>query len=193
MFGGETQLPAAEDQRAGRHPADLRLVAAAAARPRRSASSASASCPPGCSGCRTRRPAAATASRCTWSLYGAADHLLLLLLHLGRVQSGRHGREPAQVRRLPAGHPAGQEHGGVPRLCADPPDGDRRGLHRRGLPAARGADRPATRSALLLRRHLDPDRGLGDDGHGGADPVAPAGAPVRRADQEVASCAAAKR
>ena len=27
---------------------------------------------------------------------------------------------------------------------------------------------------LRLHRHLDPDRGLGDDGHGGADPVAPA-------------------
>jgi hypothetical protein len=46
-------------------------------------------------------------------LYGAADRLLLLLLHLGRVQPRGHGGEPAQVRRLPAGHPAGQAHGGV--------------------------------------------------------------------------------
>ena len=37
----------------------------------------------------------------------------------------------------------------------------------------------------LLRRHLDPDRRVGDHGHGGPDPVAPAGAPVRRPDQEV--------
>ncbi len=46
-------------------------------------------------------------------LYGAADHLLLLLLHLGRVQSRRDGGEPAQVRRLPAGHPPGQADGRV--------------------------------------------------------------------------------
>ena len=38
---------------------------------------------------------------------------------------------------------------------------------------------------VLFGRHLDPDRRLGDHGHGGADPVASAGAPVRRPDQEV--------
>ena len=33
----------------------------------------------------------------------------------------------------------GQAHGRVPGLCADPPDRDRRGLHGRGLPAARSS------------------------------------------------------
>ena len=130
------------------------------------------------------RPAAARPA----AVHGAlrrADHLLLLLLHLGGVQSRRDGGEPAQVRRLPAGHPPGQAHGRIPRLRADPPDRDRRGLHHRGLPAARGPDRPTIGGSLLLRRHLDPDRGLGDHGHRGPDPVAPAGAPVRRPDQEV--------
>ena len=38
------------------------------------------------------------------------------------------------------------------------------------------------RVAVLFRRHLDPDRGVGHHGHGDADPVAPAGAPVRGPD-----------
>ena len=38
---------------------------------------------------------------------------------------------------------------------------------------------------LPLRRHLDPDRRVGDHGHRGPDPVAPAGPPVRGPDQEV--------
>jgi preprotein translocase subunit SecY len=62
-----------------------------------------------------------------------ADHLLLVLLHLDRVQSGGDGREPAQVRRLPAGHPSGQAHRRVPGLRADPPDRDRGRLHHRRL------------------------------------------------------------
>ena len=49
-------------------------------------------------------------------LYGAADRLLLLLLHLRGVQPGGHRGEPAQVRRLHARHPARQAHGGIPRL-----------------------------------------------------------------------------
>ena len=38
--------------------------------------------------------------------------------------------------------------------------------------------------AVLLRRHQPADRGLGDHGHGGADPVASDRASVRGADQE---------
>ena len=34
------------------------------------------------------------------------------------------------------------------------------------------------RPAVLFRRHLDPDRGVGDDGYGHADPVASAGASI---------------
>ena len=45
---------------------------------------------------------------------------------------------------------------------------------------------PPVRDPVLLRRHLGADRRVGDDGHDPADPVAPAGAPVRGLDREVA-------
>ncbi len=53
----------------------------------------------------------------------------------------------------------------------------------RGVPAAGNPDQQLRR-AVLFRRHQHHDRRLGDDGHGDADPVAPAGAPVRRADPQ---------
>ena len=56
-----------------------------------------------------------------------------------------------------------------------------------GLPAA-GVPDLAVRGAVLFRRHQPADRRHRDHGHGRADPVAPAGAPVRRPDQEGASC-----
>jgi preprotein translocase subunit SecY len=37
-------------------------------------------------------------------------HLLLLLLHRGRLQSRGNGRESEEERRLHSGHPSGQEH-----------------------------------------------------------------------------------
>ena len=53
MFGGETSLPAAEDQRLRRDPADLRLVAAAAAGLRADQlPRPMPTCRTGCSGCR---------------------------------------------------------------------------------------------------------------------------------------------
>ena len=70
----------------------------------------------------------------------ARHHLLLLLLHLDRVQSGRDGRQSAQVRRLPAGHPSGQADGGISGLRADAPDRHRRGLHHLRLLAAGNPD-----------------------------------------------------
>ena len=42
--------------------------------------------------------------------YIGSDRLLLLLLHDGRVQSGRHRRQSQEERRLRARHPARQEH-----------------------------------------------------------------------------------
>src|ERR1035438_3507545 len=45
---------------------------------------------------------------------------------------------------------------------------------------ARTADQQL-RIAVLLRRHVHPDRRLGDDGYRHADPVASAGASIRRA------------
>ena len=62
------------------------------------------------------------------------DPLLLLLLHVDRLQPDRHGRQHAQVRRVHPRHPAGPEDGRLHRhgpVAAD----DRR----RGLPDLRGA------------------------------------------------------
>src|SRR6185437_1494883 len=40
------------------------------------------------------------------------------------------------------------------------------------------------RAAVLFRRHVAPDRGQCDDGHGRPDPWSSAGAPIRRADSK---------
>ena len=76
------------------------------------------------------RPAAAHSRLC------GAHHLLRLLLHRRRLQSEGHGRQPAQVRRLPAGHPSRREDGRIHRLRSDPHHGGRRHLPRRRLRAA---------------------------------------------------------
>ena len=52
------------------------------------------------------------------------------------------------------------------------------GLHPAGDPDL------AILGAVLFRRHQPADRRQRDDGHRGADPLAPAGASVRGADQE---------
>ena len=54
-------------------------------------------------------------------VYRRADHLLLLLLHLDRLQSGRDGGEPAQVWRVHSGLSPRQADGRASRLRADPP------------------------------------------------------------------------
>ena len=65
------------------------------------------------------------------------DRVLLLLLHGDRLQPDRDRRQSAQIRRLHPGHPAGQEHRRLSRLCADPADRDRRGLSRRRCASCR--------------------------------------------------------
>jgi preprotein translocase subunit SecY len=60
----------------------------------------------------------AMASRCT-TCSSRRHHLLRLLLHVDRLQSGRHGRQHAQVRRLHPRHPPGQEDVGLHRPRAD--------------------------------------------------------------------------
>src|SRR6201993_4175515 len=52
------------------------------------------------------------------------DRVLLLLLHHGRVQSERHGRESEEERWLRARHPPRQEHCRVPRIHPQSPDRD---------------------------------------------------------------------
>ncbi len=58
-------------------------------------------------------------------LYAAADPVLLLLLHLDRLQSGRDGGESEEIWRRLSRHPARQEKRAVHRLYADPHHGDR--------------------------------------------------------------------
>ena len=117
------------------------------------------------------------------AVYVATDRVLRLLLHLDRLQSAGDGRQPAQVRRLPAGHPPWRQDGRVHRLRADAHHGGRRHLSGGRVRAARAADL-LRRGAVLLRRHVPADRGQRDDGYGGADPEPSAGASVRRSDQE---------
>ena len=119
------------------------------------------------------------------ALYVGSDHLLCLLLHGDRVQPAGHSREPAQARRLHPGHPAGSAHRRVPRLRAHAADRGRLALSRPGLRVARDPDL-AVLGAVLFRRHQPADRGLGDHGHHGADPVASDRAPVRGPDPEIA-------
>ncbi len=168
MTGGENSFLPLEDQRVGRHPADLRFVAVAAADDGARLSiecEAAELAELAAAGRRAAHSRKAAVHAALWR----ADHFLLLLLHLGRLQSGRHGGEPAQVRRQPAGYSSGQADGGIYRFRTDTPDHDRRHLHRRGVP---GAGIPGRRERILcLRRHFDPDRRVGDHGHGGPNPV----------------------
>ncbi len=109
------------------------------------------------------------------------DHLLLLFLHRGGLQPGGDGGQPEEIRRLHPRHSPRQRHRRVFRPDPDPADHGRRHLPGGDLPAAGNPDH-RLRPAILFRRHLDPDRGLGYNGHRDADPVASAGASIRRPD-----------
>ena len=170
---GRCLASAAQAQCLRRDPADLRLLAAAAA-DHRGAASAHASR----AGVAQRhrrgpraRPAALVCDLCR------ADPVLRVLLHLDRAQPAGDGRQPAQVRRLPAGHPAGRQDRRVHRLRADAHHGGGRPLSGRGLRAA-GAAIVLRPRQLLFRRHLAADRGQRDDGYRCADSKPPARAPV---------------
>ena len=113
-----------------------------------------------------------------------ADRVLRLLLHGGRVQPAGDGRQPAQVRRLPAraSGPGAKTAEYIDyvltRITVVGAHLSRRGLRAAGDPdLLRGG-------AVLLRRHVAADRGQRDDGYGGAGPEPSAGAPVRGPDQE---------
>ena len=170
---------AAEDQHLGRDPADLRQFHPADSGDHRRLLGRHG---PGwlqidrAPSCRTGTP-----------LYMAAvrgdDHLLLVFLHRGGVQPGGDRGQPEEIRRVHPGHPAGQRDRRVLRLRADAADHGGRALPGGGLPAAGDPDQ-RLRAAVLFRRHLDPDRGLGYHGHRDADPVASAGASVRRPDPQ---------
>ena len=80
----------------------------------------------GRAGCSSSATSSRTASRCSWLLYAGDDHLLLVFLHRGGVQSGGDGGQPEEIRRLHPRHPPGQRHGRVFRLRADAADHGRR-------------------------------------------------------------------
>ena len=73
----------------------------------------------------------------------------------------------------------GQRDGRVFRPHSDTADDRRRHLPGGHLPAAANPDH-RLRAAVLFRRDLDSDRGVGYHGYGDADPVASAGTPIRR-------------
>ena len=158
---------AAEAQRLGRDSADLRVVDPAAADDDRQLQRRR-TCR---TGCRPSSPISAAASRSIMLLYARADPVLLLLLHLDRLQSGGDGGQSEEVwrRSFPASGPA-RGRARIHRLCADPHHRDRRALSGRRLPDPGIHVRTSTTCQLLAGRHLDPDRGQRHHGHGGADP-----------------------
>ena len=114
---------------------------------------------------------------------GAADHRLHVLLHLGAVQPGRPGRQPAQVRRLHPGHPSRAADRGVSRPRAAAPDAAGLALPRN----RRGGAEPLHQVLRLLagdgpraRRHLRADRRRRRARHDAPDGVADDDAPLRR-------------
>jgi preprotein translocase subunit SecY len=152
MFAGRHLAPAAQAQHGRRHPADLRLLAAAAADH---------------GGELLRRPGAGLAElhRRPARPRPAAvpvrlrrhDRLLRLLLHGDRVQSEGHGRQPEEARRLHSRHPAGRAHGGIHRLRADP--GPRSGALYLALVCLLPEILISHGRAVLFRRHVAADRG----------------------------------
>ncbi|MET3786250.1 hypothetical protein ABIC24_003877 [Methylobacterium radiotolerans] len=100
---GPDLVPAAQAQHLGRDPADLRLVAAAAAGHRRELLGQRWRHRLARHGHRLSRPRHA-------AVHGAlrgADHLLHVLLHGGGVQSAGDGRQPEEAWRLHPGYPPG--------------------------------------------------------------------------------------
>ena len=91
---GRHLAPAAEAQHVGRHPADLRLVAAAAAGDASPASPTRRRCPAGCSAIVA---ALGHGQPLYMVLYARADRLLRLLLHRHRLQPEGHGRQSEEA------------------------------------------------------------------------------------------------
>ena len=115
---------------------------------------------------------------------GGADHRLHVLLHVGPVQPGRPGGQPAQVRRLHPGHPAGPADGGVSRPRAAAPDAARLALprHRRGRSEhLHPLLRVLAGDVARTRRHLGADRRRCRARHDAPDGVPDDDASLRRA------------
>ncbi len=100
-------------------------------------------------------------------LLSGADRVLRVLLYRDRVQPDRDRRQSQEAWRLHSGHPAGRTHRRIHRLRAVARHGAGRCLSRDRLPDPRNPDLLRL-GAVLLRRHLAPDRGQRDHGYGGA-------------------------
>ena len=148
MFEGQSSHLPLKLNTSGRDPADLRLVAAAAADHGRELQRRQG---PGVvpvdHHAARPRPTAVSVS------LSRADRVLRVLLHRDRVQPDRDRRQSQEARRLHSGHPAGRAHGRIHRLRADPHHRGRRGLSRDRLSDSRNSDL-LRRGAVLLRRHL---------------------------------------
>ena len=71
------------------------------------------------------------------TMYAVPDHLLLLLLYGAGVQRARDGRQPQEVGRLHPRHPPRSADRRIHRQGAHAAHAVGRGVHHRGLPAAR--------------------------------------------------------
>ena len=96
-----------------------------------------------------------------------ADRVLRLLLHRDRVQPDRDRRQSEEAWRLHPRHPSGRAHRRIYRLRAVARYRARRGLSGDRLSDSRNPDFLCL-GAVLLRRHLAPDRRQRDHGYGGA-------------------------
>ncbi len=186
MFEGQSSHSAAQAQHLGRHSADLRLVAAAAADDGRELQRRAGA------GVvqHHRRPAQPRPAGVPDSLY-RADRLLRVLLHRDRIQPDRDRGQSQEARRLHPRHPPGRTHRRIHRLCAHAHHGDRGGVSVDRLPHSGNSDL-VCRGAVLFRRHFAAHCGQRDHGHGGANPGLPARAPVRRSDQAFEAAGAAE-
>ena len=111
---------------------------------------------------------------------------LHVLLHRGPVQPRRPGRQPAQVRRLRAGHPAGPADRAVLRPRAHAPDAAGLALprdRRRAAEHLHPLRRLLAGELARPRRHLGPDRGRRRPRHDAPDGVADDDALLRRLPQ----------
>src|SRR5262249_53960887 len=113
-----------------------------------------------------------------------AHRIFRVLLHGYRVQSDRDRRQFEEAWGVYSRYPPRGTDSGVHRLRAHAYYRGWRRLSRHRLPASGNADFVRGR-AVLLRRHVTLDRCERHHGHRRADPGISAGAPIRRADQEI--------
>ncbi len=171
---GRYVAPAAEAQHVGRHPADLRLVAAAPAGDRCGLLQRPPTCPAG----RLRSwPRSATASRSTWR----STPLMIVFFAFFYTAIVFNPKDTADQLKKHSGfipgYRPGETHRRIHRLRAYPHHRDRRDLPRRRLPAA-GVPHFGDWRAFLPWWHFASDCRQCNARYGRADPGSPDRAPV---------------